>query len=269
MNLCHYGCGKEATHKLKNGKLCCSSSHNKCLQIKNKRPLNNSCAKKIDNHDNVLCNYGCGKTAEYKFKNNKFCCSELLCKCEGIRLKNSQKNTGRSLTYKSIEKIKTKAKLRHPIKQRREKPKECDYGCKQEPKYYFKSVDRWCCSDNCSKCEAVRKINTQKQIGHVPHNKKSPEEMNDWQLYKQLVNYYTTISIRNKFTKEELKQRGYKKGDKQLDHIFSISKGFRLGLLPQIIGSGVNLRLIDCTYNLSKNRKCDITIEELILEYEK
>jgi len=32
--ICEYGCGKEATHQFKNGKWCCSKSHNSCPNIR-------------------------------------------------------------------------------------------------------------------------------------------------------------------------------------------------------------------------------------------
>lgn len=37
--LCYYGCGKEANYQLKNGKWCCSKSHNSCPIIKNKKSM--------------------------------------------------------------------------------------------------------------------------------------------------------------------------------------------------------------------------------------
>ena len=58
------------------------------------------------------------------------------------------------------------------------------------------------------------------------------------------------------------------KGDKNLDHMFSVRMGFELGILPQIIGSKCNLRLAGCTYNHSKQTKCSISKEELFLRYE-
>ena len=36
MRLCDYGCGQEAQHQLKNGKWCCSRSHNSCLVKRSK-----------------------------------------------------------------------------------------------------------------------------------------------------------------------------------------------------------------------------------------
>ena len=34
MIMCYYGCGKKATYQFKNGKWCCSNSHNKCPELK-------------------------------------------------------------------------------------------------------------------------------------------------------------------------------------------------------------------------------------------
>jgi len=35
--LCDYGCGKDAKHKFKNGKMCCENNQSKCPSIRNKR----------------------------------------------------------------------------------------------------------------------------------------------------------------------------------------------------------------------------------------
>jgi hypothetical protein len=35
--LCDYGCGKEATHKFKNGKLCCCTDFRSCKGLNNKK----------------------------------------------------------------------------------------------------------------------------------------------------------------------------------------------------------------------------------------
>ena len=80
---------------------------------------------------------------------------------------------------------------------------------------------------------------------------------------------FTNLSLKEKYTKEELKLRGQKKefGHKNIDHRFSIFNGFKLGIIPSIIGSKSNIKLVDCSYNYSKNTKCDITIEELFQKY--
>lgn len=37
----------------------------------------------------MKCEYGCGKEANYKFKNGKWCCSETFSKCPSYRKKKS------------------------------------------------------------------------------------------------------------------------------------------------------------------------------------
>lgn len=37
-----------------------------------------------------ICEYGCGKEAHFQLKNEKWCCSEMCCKCEAVRKKNSE-----------------------------------------------------------------------------------------------------------------------------------------------------------------------------------
>jgi len=39
MNLCDYGCGKEATHQFKNGKYCCSRNHGMCPVTREKNKI--------------------------------------------------------------------------------------------------------------------------------------------------------------------------------------------------------------------------------------
>ena len=45
--------------------------------------------------------------------------------------------------------------------------KLCSYGCGKEGTYYFKSVDKWCCSKHHSKCSEINKLS---------HKKKSQEK---------------------------------------------------------------------------------------------
>ena len=80
---------------------------------------------------NKLCDYGCGRSAIYQFKNGKWCCSEIHTKCS----KFINKNTG----------IK---------KHKRSKPKLCEFGCGKPAKYPLKSG--WCCSKNKSFCEMMK-----------------------------------------------------------------------------------------------------------------
>ena len=44
--------------------------------------------------DMNYCSYGCGRAAEYFFKNGKCCCEKYTAQCPAIRKINSEKNTG-------------------------------------------------------------------------------------------------------------------------------------------------------------------------------
>lgn len=41
-------------------------------------------------------------------------------------------------------------------KKKREKPEFCDYGCGEKSKYYFSTVNKWCCSRHFMKCPSIR-----------------------------------------------------------------------------------------------------------------
>lgn len=54
-----------------------------------------------------------------------------------------------------------------------------------------------------------------------------------------------------------------------LDHIFSIKMGFIMNIPAEIIGHVTNLRIVEGSYNRSKQGRCDKTFEQLIEDYEK
>ena len=88
-----------------------------------------------------------------------------------------------------------------------------------------------------------------------------------WDLYKFLVWFHTENNYKtflNKINPKKLK-RGKQY---HLDHKFSISEGFKLGLLPRIIANPNNLEIIKSNENMSKGSKCSITIEELFPKHE-
>ena len=49
-----------------------------------------------------------------------------------------------------------------------------------------------------------------------------------------------------------------------LDHIYSISQGFKDRINPFLIAHPCNLQMMKARLNKKKNAKCDITIEELL-----
>ena len=87
MSLCHYGCGKEATNQLKNGKWCCSKHHTQCSKSKQRvsvRPKRQNSVS-IENKERLLCEYGCGRDAKFQLSNKKLCCSYSYTVCVGKR----------------------------------------------------------------------------------------------------------------------------------------------------------------------------------------
>ena len=48
----------------------------------------------------MLCEYGCGRKAEFKMKNGKLCCSEYYCQCSEVRNKSSKSKKGKPSHWK-------------------------------------------------------------------------------------------------------------------------------------------------------------------------
>ena len=235
---------------------------------------------------NKLCDYGCGKPALFVFKNGKCCCSKYLSQCIKMKIKNGNGNRGKLCSEIKKQNIGKGNIGKHKKRIVKENPGLCDYGCGKPALYYFGGSKKWCCSKSFNSCDKNKEINSKIQIERRRFDLKLKQkrretmenngkwiklkDLDNFQLYQKEVWYFTNISSKEKFSKEELRQRGMKKEkyDKNLDHIFSITEGFKLGIMSKIIGSKSNIRLIDCSYNYKKNIKCDITLEELLKNYE-
>jgi len=91
------------------------------------------------------------------------------------------------------------------------------------------------------------------------------EDKCDYEYYKKLVYKHTRNTMRKygEIINPYNLKRGRKDGDYHLDHRFSISEGFKNGVLPIIIGSTYNLEYIPNKDNLSKLDKCSVNITEL------
>lgn len=51
---------------------------------------------------NQICDYGCGKEAQYKFKNGKLCCSRNVSQCLSIKEKSNYKRTPEIIEKMSV-----------------------------------------------------------------------------------------------------------------------------------------------------------------------
>ena len=73
--------------------------------------------------------------------------------------------------------------------------KICDYGCEKLANYYFKYVDKYCCSSHYTKCQNSRIKNKVKQTGI----KRSEKVCNN--ISKGKILYYNDINNRIKYSK--------------------------------------------------------------------
>ena len=90
-----------------------------------------------------------------------------------------------------------------------------------------------------------------------------------WKAYKQLCWYYTNQNDLSQLENYDKVTHTTGGSGYTLDHKFSVHEGFKNSILPQIIGSIVNLQYITCSENSSKHTKCSITKEELYEEYDR
>lgn len=92
------------------------------------------------------------------------------------------------------------------------------------------------------------------------------EDLDNFELYRRRVKKFTYISIKEKYSKKDLKNIGRTKD--HIDHIFSIQRGFINGILPQVIGSKSNIRILEGSKNVKKHTKCDISMNGLFKKYD-
>jgi len=82
----------------------------------------------LNKNENLICDYGCGKKANFRFLNGKVCCESNYGKCEGVRQKNRETQIGRNRPEYQIIKIKNAVIERMKNESKEEKKK---YGSKK------------------------------------------------------------------------------------------------------------------------------------------
>jgi len=273
--LCDFGCGNEAKYKFKNGKCCCSYMYQKCPESRRKvgikskgRPSARKGITGLFHHtEETKREIGIKATGRPSGRKGKPPWNKGLTKDTDIRVLKNAENTRKTKQIQSIngEIIGwNKNKKTGPLKDEHKKLiskklqiKKEDPNCGWYSIKARKKLSEYMLNGGSKKALLGK-------YGTIIEDKKS------FKLYKKLVDRFTAISCIEKFTIFELKTRGLKKefGHTQIDHIFSVSKGFKLGILPKIIGSKSNIRLIKCDLNMKKSGKCDITLEELFKKYD-
>jgi hypothetical protein len=157
--LCEYGCGQEAKFKFSNGKICCSVHVNKCPYKRaieseihkgqNWGKIGKPKAKRIENIDHKLCEYGCDQEAHYQFLNGRLSCSEYIQSCPSKRKINGRNLIGKprseevkkriSKTLKGIPKTeehKKKAGMKHRYSIEQWTEKYPTFGKAEEMRYH-------------------------------------------------------------------------------------------------------------------------------------
>ena len=88
--LCHR-CARPATYTTKDGKHLCHRNPAKCPACSTKGKPQKKKIQPIEYDGDHLCDYGCNKTAKWKFSNSKYCCNSNSANCEHIRIQAGQK----------------------------------------------------------------------------------------------------------------------------------------------------------------------------------
>lgn len=122
-----------------------------------------------------ICDFGCEKEANHQLKNGKFCCSPSRNSCTNVKLQMSLNRKGvkrKPCTNETKKRISISLKLKNKKNTKENmKPFLCEYGCGKEAKYYFKTADKWCCSEFHTKCPYQRKKYKESSKGREPWNK--------------------------------------------------------------------------------------------------
>ena len=85
----------------------------------------------VEDHENIICSYGCGQKAKYLLSNDKFCCGKSPASCSFIK---------KSKKFKRFENIEKQL---------------CHYGCGKIAEFR-NSNNICCCSDSHNKCPNMR-----------------------------------------------------------------------------------------------------------------
>ncbi len=96
---------------------------------------------------------------------------------------------------------------------------------------------------------------------------KDDETIEKFDNYERIVRNMTAKVFRENY---DFLCDAYLRGNNyHLDHIFSVSEGFKENIEPEIIASIVNLQIIPKNINMTKNAKSWITKNELLERYQK
>jgi hypothetical protein len=254
-------------------------------------------------NDNLICDYGCGKIAKYRFSNGKICCKDHYAKCEGVRNKYSishigQKSNKKNKKYNEIygteksDEIKKKQRNRKILDLEKIKYKYPELFKVEEFRINPKNeleIQGICKNCNCwftltypQIYERYRNIKHKSKANlYFFCSNKCKEESKDYYSNRYLINPNTfkrfmiykkeviretekTIRIhKSKIKNIELRGIKYKY---ELDHKYSIYSGFCQKVNPKIVSHWKNLKILTQSKNRSKHKKNSLTLQELLNE---
>lgn len=94
------------------------------------------------------------------------------------------------------------------------------------------------------------------------------EDIEKFEKYSKVVRYRTISTFRKYKSLIDPNNLKLDSGNYHIDHIYSVSDGFRNNIDPIIISSYINLQIITKSENLKKGQNSGITKEELYTLYE-
>jgi hypothetical protein len=283
---CDYGCGKEATHQFKNGKWCCCKTTSSCLE---KRKRNKTLFKK----GHISWKKGLTKETDYRLKKLS---ESLIGNKPSLEIRKKMSNSAKNRfnnpderkriihTY-TINFLRNKHKKFFEIEDIRENVNidemvKIQVRCKNPECINSKENNGWFTPTRSKINERIRQIENLKgnqksffyccleckNIYKRKYEYKKYKNPNlNFILYKNIVNIKTEKQIKiykDKIEKIELRGKKF-----HIDHLFSISNGFKNGILPEIISCYKNLKIVESYKNLIKSGKNEITKEELFFRF--
>ncbi len=209
-----------------------------------------------------FCKY-CNEKLIYKKRENNFCdnsCSALFNNPNKKGNKYILSEKGKKSLIKSALKLHnlTEEKIENMKIEYYLNPKKC-INCENIFSYEKRKKIKKYCSKNC----------------RLDYERKG---MTEYQKYKRDASFNFNLSdFPKEFDFDLIKEYGWYKpknrGDNlngiSRDHIYSIKKGFENNIDTKVISHPANCKLMIHNDNVSKNKKCNITLEELLKKIEK
>jgi hypothetical protein len=129
-------------------------------------------------------------------------------------------------------------------------------GCPEHGSFMIKP-NTLLSGSGCRECGSIKSMLSKVETGQCRH----PDDISEHEKYKTAVWKETDKNFKKYFIGESRSR------DIHLDHVVSITDGWVNKVPPEIIGSWVNLRLLDGISNRKKSNKSDMTIEMLYTKY--